>query len=103
MGSLKRFYRLAWMGVVVSVWGILGNSRAMAITSYARQTGLPCSSCHTIPPELTPFGRAFKLNGYTMTGMPQITAKPTHQEAGLNLNRYMPIAAFIQFSNAGTN
>jgi len=103
MGSFKSGYKLAWIGVAVLALGLLGSSSAMAITSFARQTGLPCSSCHTIPPELTPFGRAFKLNGYTMTGMPQITAKPDHQEAGLNLNRYMPIAAFIQFSNAGTN
>jgi len=103
MSLYKSCYRLAWIGVAVMALGLLGSSSAMAITSYARQTGLPCSSCHTIPPELTPFGRAFKLNGYTMTGMPQITAKPAHQEAGLNLNRYMPIAAFIQFSNAGTN
>ncbi len=97
MSSYKSCYRLAWIGVAVMALGLLGSSSAMAITSYARQTGLPCSSCHTIPPELTPFGRAFKLNGYTMTGMPQITAKPTNQEAGLNLNRYMPIAAFIKF------
>lgn len=77
-------------------------TNAQAITSFARQTGLPCSACHTIPPELTPFGREFKLNGYTLTGMPQIQAKPAHQEAGLSLNRYLPLAAFIQFSEAGT-
>lgn len=102
MDLLKRFERVAWMGVTVLALGLVVNSRALAITSFARQTGLPCSSCHTIPPELTPFGRAFKLNGYTLTGMPQIKAKPSHQEAGLSLNRYMPIAAFIQFADAGT-
>src|SRR5947207_2859308 len=32
--------------------------------TYARQTGLACSACHTHFPELTPTGRAFKLNGY---------------------------------------
>ncbi len=36
---------------------------------FSRQTGLPCSSCHTKPPELTPIGRTFKLNGYTLSGM----------------------------------
>lgn len=41
-------------------------SRASAVPSYSRQTGLPCSSCHTTPPELTPLGRAFKLSGYTL-------------------------------------
>lgn len=82
---------------------LMVSTNAQAITSFARQTGLPCSACHTIPPELTPFGREFKLNGYTLTGMPQIQAKPAHQEAGLSLNRYLPLAAFIQFSEAGTN
>ena len=103
MGFIKRFYKLAGIGLAVMTLGMLASPDARAITSFARQTGLPCSSCHTIPPELTPFGRSFKLNGYTMTGMPQIQAKPSHEEAGLNLNRYMPIAAFIQISDSGTN
>ncbi len=41
---------------------------AQAVPSYARQTGQPCASCHTAFPELTPFGRRFKLNGYTLGG-----------------------------------
>ena len=40
---------------------------ARAIPSYARQTGLTCSACHTEFPILTEFGRDFKLNGYTMS------------------------------------
>src|SRR5690349_10103715 len=35
-----------------------------ATPSFARQTGLACSACHTHYPELTAMGRAFKLNGY---------------------------------------
>ncbi|MEO5829837.1 MAG: cytochrome C [Rhodanobacter sp.] len=44
------------------------SSAAMAIPSYARQTQLPCTSCHVggFGPELTAFGRQFKLMGYTM-------------------------------------
>jgi hypothetical protein len=103
MSFIKHFFKLLGISFVFITVGTLASPRAQAITSFARQTGLPCSSCHTIPPELTPFGRAFKLNGYTMTGMPQIQAKPAHQEAGLSINRYMPIAAFIQVSYAGTN
>lgn len=38
-----------------------------ALPSFARQTGMQCSSCHTAFPQLTPFGRAFKLNGYTLS------------------------------------
>jgi hypothetical protein len=43
-------------------WG----SRAEALPSFARQTGLPCTRCHTIAygPALTAYGRQFKLNGY---------------------------------------
>ena len=49
---------------------LLATGTALAGTaSFSRQTGLPCSSCHTTPPALTPLGRAFKLNGYTLTGM----------------------------------
>ena len=42
------------------------------VPSFSRQTGLPCSSCHYQFPQLTPFGRMFKLNGYTLTGLPTI-------------------------------
>ena len=40
---------------------------AAALPSFARQTGMPCSQCHTLSfgPGLTAYGRQFKLNGYT--------------------------------------
>ena len=38
-----------------------------AIPSFARQTGMKCNECHTVFPELTPFGRLFKLGGYVMS------------------------------------
>jgi hypothetical protein len=41
---------------------------ADALPAFARQTGQPCSVCHTIFPELTPFGRRFKIGGYTLGG-----------------------------------
>ena len=41
---------------------------AGAIPLYARQTGQPCATCHTAFLELTPFGRRFKLGGYTLDG-----------------------------------
>jgi hypothetical protein len=41
---------------------------AHAVPSYARQTGQPCATCHTAFPELTPYGRQFKLMGYTSGG-----------------------------------
>src|ERR1700719_4722269 len=42
--------------------------RAVSLPLYARQTGQPCATCHTAFLELTPFGRRFKLGGYTLSG-----------------------------------
>jgi hypothetical protein len=41
---------------------------AEALPSFARQTGQPCGTCHTDFPFLTPYGRRFKLLGYTVGG-----------------------------------
>src|SRR5271166_4468198 len=47
---------------------IVGIRPVQALPSYARQTGQQCAACHDGFPELTPYGRLFKLNGYTFTG-----------------------------------
>ena len=80
-----------------------GASRASAVPSYARQTGLPCSSCHTTVPELTPFGRLFKLNGYTITSLAQITDTGGGNKSGLNLATFLPLSAFVQISDTEGN
>ena len=41
-----------------------GNLRA--IPAFARKYSMPCSSCHEAWPKLSPFGQAFKDNGYQM-------------------------------------
>jgi len=46
---------------------------AKALPSYARQTGQPCGTCHTDFAGLTPFGRRFKIEGYTLGGGPYRT------------------------------
>jgi hypothetical protein len=43
---------------------------AQALPSFARQTGQPCGACHTDFAGLTPFGRRFKIGGYTYGGGP---------------------------------
>ena len=45
---------------------LLTERNAGAVPSFARQTGMSCYVCHTVYPELTPFGRSFKLNGFVM-------------------------------------
>ena len=55
---------------LVSFWVV---TPAEALPSYARQTGQPCGTCHTDFPGLTPFGRRFKIGGYTAGGGPYRT------------------------------
>jgi len=65
--------RRAWVSGVIGLslavlaMAVMSGS-AQAIPSYARQTGFPCAQCHSALPELTPFGREFKLNGYVQGG-----------------------------------
>lgn len=53
---------------VLLLASLLAVQPASAVPSFARQTGQPCAACHTAFPELTPFGRRFKLSGYTLQG-----------------------------------
>jgi hypothetical protein len=48
---------------------------ARAVPSFAEQTEQPCSACHIggFGPQLTPFGRQFKLDGYTLRASPGFT------------------------------
>ncbi len=41
---------------------------AYAIPAFAAQTGERCSACHIGFPQLTPYGRQFKLEGYIASG-----------------------------------
>jgi hypothetical protein len=51
------------------------NSGASAVPSFAEQTGQRCSMCHVggLGPQLTPFGRLFKLGGYSLRSGTQFT------------------------------
>jgi len=49
----------------------LCSMQAQATASFARQTGMPCASCHFQTfPALTPFGRLFKSGGYSLLDAP---------------------------------
>jgi hypothetical protein len=66
-----KFRLISAVGVVVVLAGLatIGVAPpAQALPSFARQTGQPCGTCHTDFPALTPFGRRFKLLGYTTGG-----------------------------------
>ena len=66
------------------------------VPSFSRQTGLACSACHYQFPQLTPFGRLFKLNGYTLTALPTI-GQPGDSAGreSLKLASIPPLAAML--------
>lgn len=78
---------------------LLGNlDCAHAVPSFARQTGLSCNVCHTNPPELTQFGRDFKLHGYVLTD------KNSNDKVGnrkdLFLTRNIPVSFMVLLSDS---
>jgi hypothetical protein len=79
------FLRGAALALMLFV-GCVGQSAA--VPSFARQTGQECPACHVSWPELTPYGRYFKLTGYTI-------GKTFVSSEGYN---YMPMAVMAQGS-----
>lgn len=54
------------LAVFIAASPLLFASPAFAVPSFSTQTGQPCSACHvgSFGPQLTPYGRSFKLGGY---------------------------------------
>ncbi len=69
-----------------------------AVPSYARQTGMSCSVCHTVFPQLTTFGREFKLNGYTLTGSTTIESTDDKEHNLLKILANSPLSAMFETS-----
>lgn len=82
-------------GLFLFIGFIFFTSNVYAIPSFARQTNMPCSSCHTVFPELNSFGRIFKLSGYTLTGIGTVQANNPKDETTLNLVKTSPISAMV--------
>lgn len=63
----------------------LSASRAEAVPAFARKYGTSCQTCHVIYPKLTPFGEAFRRNGFKFPGRDEEYIKqemvPMGQEA----------------------
>lgn len=92
-----------WIAILISACTILFSINANAVPSFARQTGLSCASCHTTYPELTQFGRSFKLNGYTMTGLKQLEMKQKGNQSGMKINEIPPLSMMLTTSITHTS
>src|SRR3984893_797377 len=88
---------------IVTVWLlIVFKPEAHAVPSYSRQTGLPCATCHYAPPELTPFGRKFKLEGYTFTTKAEVSDEKKDHNAALKLLEAFPLSVVFDTSYTAT-
>ena len=75
---------------------VAAHTAASHLPSYARQTGLACSACHYQFLTLTPFGRTFKLNGYTLTNVPSLVDKDSTTNGGrLGLSPFSMLSAMV--------
>jgi hypothetical protein len=63
---------------------------------------MACAACHTVFPELTPFGREFKLNGYVLDNIKQITGIDTSARQTLAINSLPPISMNVEISYTRT-
>ena len=83
--------RCACLGATLVAVLLLDASPSQAVPNFAMQTGQPCIMCHVggFGPQLTPFGRAFKIGGYT-------------QDGGTGWEQYMRVSAFVQGSFTNT-
>ncbi len=79
-------------GIVLALLILAFARGANAVPSFARQTGQECPACHVSWPELTPYGRYFKLTGYTI-GKTAITSEGV---------QYSPLAVMVQASITNT-
>ena len=80
----------------------LASGQAWAVPAFARQTGMSCAQCHTQFPELTPFGRQFKLNAYVLGGRDKITdtvdddGNTNDTTTRLEITSGVPLGAMVQ-------
>ena len=80
--------------VIAVLAAVMTAPRADAVPAFAQQTGEPCTTCHIggFGPQLTAFGRAFKIGGYTQRG-------------GEGWQSHIPLAATVltSFTHTGSS
>jgi hypothetical protein len=92
-----------WLKLFAILWlVILSLPAARAVPSYSRQTGLACASCHYTPPELTPFGRKFKLEAYAFTTKPEVSDEKKDHNSGLKILEAFPLSVVFDTSFTST-
>ncbi len=70
--------------------------KANAIPAFAQKYHFSCAVCHTVFPNLNPFGRAFWRNGFRLPGTEGTPADATQITEGLSLPNPWPIPVMIE-------
>ncbi len=70
--------------------------KANAIPAFAQKYHFSCAVCHTVFPNLNPFGRAFWRNGFRLPGTNGTPADATQITQGLSLPNPWPIPIMIE-------
>ena len=92
MNKTSMIRNAAFLAVALAAVTWLPES-AHAVPSMGRQTGKQCSACHTVFPELTPYGRQFKLEAFSRS----VKDRPADSMFG-----NVPISFVVQFSRTET-
>jgi hypothetical protein len=93
--------RLGWL-CVVAIGLCVPATEALALPSFARQTGLECVACHLSWLELTSVGRQFKLGGYTLMKPVTNGERPVVSFDKDGNAPLLPLAGFVQASVSHT-
>ena len=88
---------------VLLALGIMCAPPAQALPLFARQTGMACLACHTVYPELTHFGRMFKMNGYQLDNGKDIQVTDDNGKQLVALPAIPNLALFIMVGDVQLN
>ncbi len=89
--------------------GIDAATPARAVPAFAQQTGYACAQCHigALGPQLTPFGRMFKMRGYSIRGGDQwyshVPVAVWMQFGFEHYNKDLPAGSYAHYYNANDN
>ncbi|MHB8292820.1 MAG: hypothetical protein ACYDEG_10195, partial [bacterium] len=81
---------------ILALTAMFMPKKANATVSFAQKYHFTCAVCHTVFPNLNPFGRAFWRNGFRLPGTNGTPADATQITEGLSLPNPWPIPLMIE-------
>ncbi|MCL4428492.1 MAG: hypothetical protein M1276_05840, partial [Deltaproteobacteria bacterium] len=99
----KTFSFILLIFFVLSLSFALFPKKSRAIPPFAEKYHFACAVCHTVFPNLNPFGRAFWRNGFRLPNTTGTSADSTQITEGLSLPNPWPVplsvATWIQYTH----